>query len=67
MKRACTAKWTYLSLVSESFTRFDSSVPDVGLRYDRPGVSRYEKSLGKCRSRPAITDGVGLRESADKA
>lgn len=68
-KRAHTAKWTYLSVLSKSFTRFDGthSSGRFGSRYDRPAVWWYEKSLGKCRSRPAITDGVGLRESADKA
>lgn len=39
----------------------------VGLRYDHPAILRYEKSLEKFRSRPAITDGVGLRETADKS
>lgn len=52
----------YPNRLRGSAARRRRRVPDVGLRYDRPGVLRYEKSLGKCRSRPAITDGVGLRE-----
>lgn len=69
MEWARIAKWIYLSAQAKSFMRFDCRVPVAGRRLalQSAAVLRYEKSLGKCRNRAAITDGVGLREATDKA
>lgn len=64
VQRAQPAKWTYLSALAKSFTRFDSGVRNSN-RVTIVRDLRYEKSLRKCRDN-AITQSAGLREALIK-